>query len=102
MERARAAAERCGLEFKRGHGGPPLYVDPKSQFVQEVLKQAGKSAPRTVAYGTDGVMFGDMKNLLVLGPGDIAQAHTWDEYIDLAQLEAGTQLYARLMRHWCC
>lgn len=102
MDRARAAAERHGIEFKRGHGGPSLYVDPKSQFVQEVLQQAGKTTPRTVAYGTDGVMFGDMKNLLVLGPGDIAQAHTWDEYIDLAQLEAGTQLYARLMRHWCC
>lgn len=102
MDRARSAAERCGLEFKRGHGGPSLYVDPKSQFVQEVLKQAGKTTPRTVAYGTDGVMFTAMKNLLVLGPGDIAQAHTWDEYIDLAHLEAGTQLYARLMRHWCC
>jgi acetylornithine deacetylase len=102
IERARAAAEQYGVEFQRGHSGRALYVDPHSPFVQQVLKLAGRPAPRTVAYGTDGVMFGDLKNILVLGPGDIAQAHTHDEWIDLAQLEQGTALYARLIEHFCC
>src|SRR5262245_9662103 len=102
IDRARAAAERCGLEFRRGHSGRPLHVDPQSAFVQEVLRLAGKSAARTVAYGTDGAMLGDLKNILVLGPGDIAQAHTHDEWIDLAQLELGTAMYARLIEHFCC
>ena len=102
IERARAAAARCGVDFQRGHGGPALYVDPNSPFVREVLQLAGKSTPRTVAYGTDGVMLGDLKNILVLGPGDIAQAHTHDEWIDLAQLEQGTALYTRLVEHFCC
>jgi acetylornithine deacetylase len=102
IERARTAAGRCGLEFQRGHSGRALYVDPKSPFVREVLRLAGRNAPRTVAYGTDGVMFGDLKNILVLGPGDIAQAHTHDEWIDLGQLEQGTALYARLIEHFCC
>jgi len=43
-----------------------------------------------------------LENLLVLGPGDIAQAHTHDEWIDLAQLDQGTELYARLIEHYCC
>jgi len=34
--------------------------------------------------------------VIVLGPGDIAQAHTVDEYIALGDLEAGTDAYARL------
>ncbi len=102
IERARRVAERCGLEFQRGHSGQPLYVDPHSPFVQSVLKLAGKTAPRTVAYGTDGAMFGDLKNILVLGPGNIAQAHTHDEWIELAELERGTALYARLIEHFCC
>jgi acetylornithine deacetylase len=102
IERARAAAERYGVEFQRGHSGRALYVDPNSPFVREVLRLAGRPAPRTVAYGTDGVMFGDLKNILVLGPGDIAQAHTHDEWIDLAQLEQGTALYTRLIEHFCC
>jgi acetylornithine deacetylase len=102
IERARQAAERHGVEFKPGHSGQPLYVDPRSPFVQTVLKLAGKAVPRTVAYGTDGAMFGELKNLLVLGPGDIAQAHTHDEWIELAELERGTVLYSRLIEHFCC
>jgi acetylornithine deacetylase len=102
IDRARQAAERCGLEFRRGHSGRPLYVDPNSPFVQTVLKLAGKSSPRTVAYGTDGAMFGELKNMLVLGPGNIAQAHTHDEWIELAELERGTALYSRLIEHFCC
>ncbi|HLJ11528.1 MAG TPA: M20 family metallopeptidase [Planctomycetaceae bacterium] len=102
IARARAAAERCGVEFQRGHSGRPLYVDPASPFVQSVLRLAGKDRPRTVAYGTDGAMLGDLKNILVLGPGDIAQAHTHDEWIDLAQLDLGTSLYSRLIEHFCC
>jgi len=102
VDRARAVADRLGLEFKRGHSGRALYVDPQSAFVQSVLKLAGKAAPRTVPYGTDGVMFGELKNILVLGPGDIAQAHTHDEWIDLAQLELGTALYSRLIENFCC
>lgn len=34
--------------------------------------------------------------VIVLGPGDIAQAHTVDEFIALADLEAGTEAYVRL------
>jgi acetylornithine deacetylase len=102
INRARAAADRCGIEFKRGHSGRALYVDPQSAFVQEVLRLAERPAPRTVAYGTDGTMLGDLKHKLVLGPGDIAQAHTHDEWIELEQLERGTALYARLIEHFCC
>ncbi|MGE5194802.1 MAG: M20 family metallopeptidase [Deltaproteobacteria bacterium] len=101
IERARVAAERCGIEFQRGHSGRPLYVDPRSAFVQEVLRLAGRPAARTVAYGTDGAMLGELKNILVFGPGDIAQAHTHDEWIELAQLELGTAMYTRLIEHFC-
>jgi acetylornithine deacetylase len=43
-----------------------------------------------------------MKNLVVFGPGDIAQAHTHDEWISLDQLERGTDMFARAIRRWCC
>jgi acetylornithine deacetylase len=35
--------------------------------------------------------------LAVFGPGDIAQAHTPDEYIEVGQLEAGTEIIRRLL-----
>lgn len=101
MDRARRAAERCGLEFKVGCAGRPLYVDPNSPYVHEVLRLAGKTKPQTVAYGTDGVMLTALRNLVVLGPGSIAQAHTHDEWISLEELDRGAEMYGRLIEHFC-
>jgi len=101
MERVKAAAERCGIELQVASRGRPLYVDPNSPFVQEVVSLVGRDKPRTVSYGTDGTMLSALKKLVVLGPGDIAQAHTHDEWIALEQLQLGTETYARLIRHWC-
>ena len=35
------------------------------------------------------------------GPGDIAQAHTHDEWILLDQIEKGTRLFTQMIRQWC-
>ncbi len=102
LERARRAAADCGLEFHVGASADPMYVDPNSPFVQECVRLAGTKKPLTVAYGTDGAMFSAMKHLVILGPGDVAQAHTDDEWIDLDQLERGTELYCRAIKQWCC
>ena len=102
LERARKAAEENGLEFVVTVNGGPLYTQPDSEFVREVVQLAGRDKPATVAYGTDGAKLTALKKLVVCGPGDIAQAHTHDEWIALEQLEKGTELYARLIRHWCC
>tara|TARA_R110002074_G_scaffold106741_2_gene230743 strand:+ start:17 stop:832 length:816 start_codon:yes stop_codon:yes gene_type:complete len=102
VERARSAAEKCGLEFQFKCGGTPVYTDPNSPFVNEVLQIAGKDKAKTVSYGTDGSLFPEMKNMVVFGPGDIGQAHTHDEFIELEQLELGTQKFAKLIEHWCC
>jgi acetylornithine deacetylase len=102
VRRARQAARRCGIELETLIRGRPLYVDPQSPYIQEVLKLAGKTTPRTAAYGTDGAMLTAMKELVVIGPGDIAQAHTNDEWIALEQLQRGADLYGGLIRHWCC
>jgi len=101
IERVRKIAEACGVEFGFDVGADPLYVDPKSPFVKNVLSLAGKTKPRTVAYGTDGAIFSALKNKVVFGPGSIDQAHKIDEYITLDQLKQGTEKYARLIQHWC-
>lgn len=102
LERARKAAEEHGLEFAVPVNGDPIYTDPKSDFVNEVLQIAGRDQPTTVSYGTDGAKLTALEKLVVCGPGSIAQAHTHDEWIALEQLEKGTDLYSQLIRHWCC
>lgn len=102
VDRAAAAAHRLGLEFVVTSDGNAFFADPQSEFVRTTVALAGKSASKTVAYGTDGVMFGELRQLLVLGPGSITQAHTDDEWIALDQLQRGADLYERLIRQFCC
>ncbi len=102
IERSQQAAQQCELDFKVMRASDPLYVDPNSEFVQSTLELVGKERARTVSYGTDGGVLSEMKNLLVIGPGDIAQAHTNDEWIALEQFEKGTALYRKMIEHWCC
>ena len=68
-------------------------------FVQQVLEEMGlPAAPMGVGYGTDASSFSAASTpAVVLGPGDIAQAHTKDEWIDLEQLHQGVEVYLRLM-----
>ena len=101
VHRAEAVAQRCGLEFHWECRGLPLYGDPSSNFVRETLRIANRDEARTVGYGTDGVCFTELKQILVLGPGSIQQAHTDDEWISLDQLSAGTDIYERLLHRWC-
>lgn len=101
LSRARAAAEKNGLEFAVKSAATPLYLDPKSEFVTELLAIVGRSKPTTVTYGTDGTQFTALKKLAVFGPGSIAQAHTFDEWMPLEQLERGTRFYEQAIRRWC-
>ena len=101
IERARRKAQEYGIEFNDLWKGKPLYVNPESDFIQEALALAGKHRSQTVAYGTDGAMLTDLERLAVIGPGDIAQAHTHDEWITIEQINRGAQLFTKMIRHWC-
>lgn len=102
IERSRKAAQKHGLDFKVIHQGVPLFTPADAPLVKTSLKLSGKRKAGTVAYGTDGMAFArKMKQMVVLGPGDIAQAHTHDEWIDLEQFDKGTAVYASAIRKWC-
>jgi acetylornithine deacetylase/succinyl-diaminopimelate desuccinylase-like protein len=80
---------------------------PDSAVVRAALAAGGAvrgeaAVPSGVAYGTNGARYWGMARIpcVVLGPGDIAQAHTSDEWIAIDQLEASVPLYAELARHF--
>ena len=102
IEQIRSSAKKHGLAFDLRHHGRPLYTAADSQLVRTALKLAGKRKSTTVAYGTDGMAFiKKMKQMVVLGPGNIAQAHTVDEWIELDQLHKGVDLYTRFIERVC-
>jgi acetylornithine deacetylase len=81
----------------------PVETDTDSEVVRlaraAVRSIDGPDEPEGVAYCTDGCDFTERGiPLVVLGPGDIAQAHTADEWIEVAQVEAAAEVYERMMR----
>ncbi len=78
---------------------PPMETaadEPVVRATVEALTQAGRDPTlAAVAYATDASMLASIGGLpaVVLGPGDIAQAHTNDEWIELAELEAAVGVY---------
>lgn len=52
-------------------------------------------------YGTDGSKLSRAGiQTVVCGPGDIAQAHTANEFVEIEQLELATRMYSRLLANW--
>jgi acetylornithine deacetylase len=77
----------------------PLETDYRLPLVQSFLRTAKQARPLGVDYFCDAAVLaaGGMPSV-VFGPGDIAQAHTADEWISLAELERGKDLLVRFFR----
>ena len=74
-----------------GHGA---FLD----FVSSALRRQGADAtPIGAPWATNASHYNTRCPAVVLGPGDIAQAHTKDEWLDLAQLELAAEIYLELM-----
>ena len=102
LERARNCAESHEVAIKIYNYGEPFYASANSKFVEASLKLANRKTAKTVSYGTDGGFFTELEDKIVFGPGSIQQAHTHNEWISLEQLKLGTELYRKMIQHWCC
>ena len=79
---------------------PPLGPDLSGELVARlgacIDAVAGRHEVHAVPYGTDASTIAAAGiPAVVFGPGDIAQAHTKDEWIDLAQLEPAAEILYR-------
>ena len=75
---------------------PPLTA---SETALEAIKRWGIDRGPDVDFWTEAALFeaGGLP-AVVIGPGDIAQAHTADEFVEIAQLERGVDTYTRIIR----
>jgi acetylornithine deacetylase len=105
IDTVRARAKELGLSFELFSGGEPMQTAKDAACVVDLCQLAapliGDNQPQAVCYATDACALGALSQRMVCGPGSIEQAHTVDEFIELDQLEKGTQLYAAAIRHWC-
>ena len=101
IEKLVDSAQQNSLQLKIQRHGAPMLTDVGSDFVAQALELSDRQQPRSACYGTDGGVFTEIENKIVIGPGSIDQAHTHDEWISLDQLDKGTELFARMIRRWC-
>ncbi|HEV2863187.1 MAG TPA: M20 family metallopeptidase [Pyrinomonadaceae bacterium] len=118
-EDGRAAVGECEASVRAAVGGgaelefeEPYLVDPALDTPETAavaravcrahLEEFGADCEVGGAhYGTDGSkLAGAGIETVVCGPGDVAQAHTKDEYVEVEQLERAARLYARVIEGW--
>jgi len=94
------AAEKYGLEG-RHLAVEPFSVSAESEILQAALDITGCNAGATAHYGTEALFYQDYVNLIIFGPGDINQAHTVGEWIDIEQIRAAESYYTQLIKRCC-
>lgn len=78
---------------------PPMETSVRLPLVQQFLRAAGQKRGCGADFFCDAAILSEAGiPSLVFGPGDIAQAHTADEWISSAQLERATALLKRFLQ----
>jgi acetylornithine deacetylase/succinyl-diaminopimelate desuccinylase family protein len=82
-----------------GMSCPILRTDPAHPFVGALARATGRPEPLTTMAGfTDAAIFaGHGIPAVVFGPGDMAQAHAPDEFVELAQVEEAARILERFL-----
>jgi len=89
-----------GFKWRNIQGGPcpALQTDPKLSLVHLFFQCAGQSRAAAADFFSDaGVLSAGGLPSVLFGPGDIAQAHTPDEWVALEQLQRGKDLLVKFL-----
>jgi acetylornithine deacetylase/succinyl-diaminopimelate desuccinylase-like protein len=99
--RALLDAHKLPSSFASIRGGPcpALQTDVRLPLVRALLAVVGQTRPLGVDYFCDAAVLarGGIPSV-VFGPGNIAQAHTADEWIAIRQVEQGTALLLKFLQ----
>lgn len=90
---------RARVAESKGAPCLPMATDPALPLVREFMRHAGQRRARGVPYFCDASVLsqGGIPSV-VFGPGDIAQAHTADEWVEVRQVARAAALLERFLR----
>lgn len=79
---------------------PPIFTSPDNHYVEKFLQVAGAREVIITKYCTDGATIIPIKKtpFIIFGPGDIAQAHQNDEYIELESLYRAVDTFVEFLK----
>lgn len=95
----KAQNAECGIDFEEILDYPALDTAADAAIVTLARSLAGRNDHAKVAFGTEASLFADIADIpsVVIGPGSIAQAHTPDEFVEMAELEKCAGFVERLI-----
>ena len=98
---ARADVEAHGgdVVVEELHRYPGMLTGAGAPMVADVVRLAGADGTGGIDYGTEGGLYAEAlpATVVILGPGDIADAHRPDEFVDRAQLDGSRRFLERLV-----
>ncbi len=103
-QRVRKSLYNSGLEieFERLFEGIPAMETPADADIVKITEKLTQHAARAVAYGTEAPYLQALGlETIILGPGDIDQAHQPDEFIALDRLQPMIDILSGLIVHYC-
>jgi acetylornithine deacetylase len=93
----RRTATEADIKIAATNRVPAYAADTKSGIVPLTLKLAGQNETMAVSYCTEAGLFQDGgAPAIICGPGDIAQAHTANEFVAVSELEKCLAFLTRL------
>ncbi|RAK64454.1 acetylornithine deacetylase [Phenylobacterium kunshanense] len=95
----KARAPEAGVVVEMRTNVPPFAPEPGGAAEAFARRLAGDNGPpRVVAYAAEAGQFqGAGFSTVICGPGDIAQAHQPDEFVEISQMQRGAQFMRRLI-----
>jgi acetylornithine deacetylase len=94
----RAQRPEAGVHLERFFGVPALVPEADGEAEAIARRLTGDNATGVVSYGTEAGQFQEAGySAIVCGPGDIAQAHQPDEYLEVSEFQAGQRFMERLL-----
>lgn len=111
LEDTRAAMRRAVLRSIDGNGlavefdtilEVPAMATPGSSDIVGLAERLCGGTAGSIAFGTEGPFLNAMGlDTVILGPGDIAQAHQADEYLSTDRIEPMRRILAQMVGHFC-
>ncbi|WP_262270708.1 acetylornithine deacetylase [Microvirga yunnanensis] len=100
--RMKAIAPEAGVDVELVAEVPGLRPETDGAAERLMRRLTGDNGTHVVSYGTEAGLFQRAGwSTVVCGPGDIAQAHQPDEYIEVGEFQAGEAILRRLIGDLC-
>ena len=99
---AALADSDCSVSFRELFAGTPAFKTPADSPIVTACEALAGQPAGAVDFGTEGAFYNRMgMDSVILGPGDIDQAHQPDEYLGLERIEPMQRILHGLVERFC-